>query len=457
LEPTVTDHDRLDYRARDLRERALRWHRACAGKIQVIPKCPVSALDDFSVWYSPGVAETCMAIHADASAAFDYTNVGNSVAIVSNGTRVLGLGNIGPRAAMPVMEGKALLFKYLGGVDAIPLCLNALNPDELVHAVRALEPTFGAINLEDIEQPDCFNILDALESGLSVPVWHDDQQGTATVALAGLMNALRVAGNRLETVKIALIGCGAANVALYRLLLARGADPGAIVACDSVGILHPGRSDIEIVQARFRDKWRICRETNGDRATGGIAEAMRGADVCIAFSSPGPGTIRPEWIRRMRPGAIVFACANPTPEIWPQEAKEAGARIVATGRGDFPNQVNNALCFPGVFRGVLEVRARAITQEMALAAAEELERLAQERGLHADAILPAMTDPDVAVREAVAVAMKAQRQGVAALARTAAEIEQLARARIGAAQASLHVLMREGLIPDPRGNCGVKV
>jgi malate dehydrogenase (oxaloacetate-decarboxylating) len=438
-------------------ERALRWHRACAGKIQMMPRCPVSGLDDLSVWYAPGAAEPCTAIHADASAACDYTNIGNSVAIVSNGTRVLGLGDIGPKAAMPVMEGKALLFKYLGGVDAFPLCLNARDPNDLVRTVKALEPTFGGINLEDIEQPECFQILDALASTLSIPVWHDDQQGTAVVALAGLMNALRIVGKTLQSVKIALIGCGAANVALYRLLLARGADPAATVACDTVGILSADRSDLEVRQARFRDKWRICVETNGDRATGGIAEALRGADVCIAFSSPGPGTIRPEWIGRMRPGAIVFACANPTPEIWPQEAKEAGARIVATGRGDFPNQVNNALCFPGVFRGVLDVRARSITQEMAIAAAEALERLAEERGLREDAILPRLTDPDVAVREAVAVTVKAQQQGVAALARTSAEIERLARARIGAAQASLHVLMREGLIPDPRGNCGVKM
>jgi malate dehydrogenase (oxaloacetate-decarboxylating) len=410
----------------------------------------VSGLDDLSLWYSPGVAAPCAAIKADPSTIFDHTNVGNSVAIISNGTRVLGLGDVGPRAAMPVMEGKALLFKYLGGVDAIPLCLNAREPDDLVHTVKALEPTFGGINLEDIRQPECFEILDALASSLPIPVWHDDQQGTAVVALAGLMNALRVVGKALESLKIALIGCGAANVALYRLLISQGADPAAMVVCDSVGILYPGRSDIEIGQARFRDKWRICLETNGDRSTGGIAEAMRGADVCIAFSTPGPGTIRPEWVRRMRPDAIVFACANPVPEVWPWEAGEAGARIVATGRCDFPNQVNNALCFPGVFRGVLDVRARSITEEMAIAAAEALAGLAAERGLREDAILPGMTDPDIAIRVALAVASKAQQQDIAALARTAAEIEHSARAKINAAQDSLHVLMREGLIADPK-------
>jgi malate dehydrogenase (oxaloacetate-decarboxylating) len=402
--------------------------------------------DDFAVWYTPGVAAPCLAISAGPSAAYEYTNKGNCIAIVSDGTRVLGLGNIGPAAAMPVMEGKALLFKVLGGVDAVPICLDARNPDEFVRIVEALAPSFGGFNLEDIEQPKCFRVLDALRARLPVPVWHDDQQGTATVVLAALMNALEVVGKALPSVRIALVGAGAANVSVYRLLAARGADVSAIVACDRGGILHAGRADVETRQVEFADKWRMCRESNGERRTGGIAEALFGADVCIAFSRPGPGTIEPSWIQRMNKDAIVFACANPTPEIWPAEARAAGARIVATGRGDFPNQVNNSLCFPGVFRGALDVRARAITNEMALAAADALAKLAKERGLRDDHILPGMTDPEVPVREAVAVGLTAQAQDIAAASRSREELEAGARAAIASARDTLRTLMRDGLI-----------
>lgn len=271
------------------------------------------------------------------------------------------------------MEGKALLFKYLGGVDAVPLCLGTTDPDELVRTVCILAPSFGGINLEDIAQPKCFGVLDRLRAELDIPVWHDDQQGTATVAIAGLTNALKVVGKLLSNARIALIGVGAANVAVYRLLRACGVSPVAIIACDRRGTLHPGRQDLQQRQDEFRNKWPICQESNGEHVTGGIAEALRGADVCLAFSASGPGVIRPEWVRQMAAGAIVFACANPVPEIWPWEAKEAGARIVATGRSDFPNQVNNSLGFPGIFRGALDVRAKTITDEMALAASHELD------------------------------------------------------------------------------------
>jgi malate dehydrogenase (oxaloacetate-decarboxylating) len=355
---------------------ALRLHAFYQGKVQVLPKCPVRGLSDFAIWYTPGVAAPCRAIQARRELVYEHTNKGNSVAIVSDGTRVLGLGDIGPEAGLPVMEGKALIFKYLGGVDAVPLCLNAREPDEFIRVVKALEPSFGGINLEDIAQPKCFRILDTLRAEMNVPVWHDDQQGTATVLVAGLLNALKIVGKELNRVRIAMIGMGAANVATYRLLKAAGIDPGGVVACDSRGLLHRGRADVERRQAEFAEKWRVCQESNADQATGAIPEALRGADVCIAFARSDPTLIKPAWVKLMARDAIVFACANPLPEIWPWDAKEAGARVVATGRGDFPNQVNNSLGFPAIFRGALDVRAGAITDEMALAAANELARFA---------------------------------------------------------------------------------
>ena len=255
------------------------------------------------------------------------------------------------------------------------------HPIAFIQTVKALEPSFGGINLEDIAQPKCFRILDTLRRELQIPVWHDDQQGTATVILAALENALKVVGKPLAGLRLAMIGMGAANVATFRLLKARGFDPAGVIACDSVGILHRGRSDLEKAQAEFTDKWRICRESNADGLTGGIAEALRGADVCVAFSRPGPGIIQPEWVQTMARDAIVFACANPTPEIWPWEARAAGARIVATGRSDFPNQVNNSLVFPGVFRGMLDVRARTVSDEMAIAAARSWHGMPRHAGL----------------------------------------------------------------------------
>jgi malate dehydrogenase (oxaloacetate-decarboxylating) len=283
-------------------------------------------------------------------------------------------------------------------------------------------PSFGAVNLEDIAQPKCFRILDALRARLPIPVWHDDQQGTATVVLAGLINSLAVAGKRIDRVRIALVGMGAANVATYRLLRWFGVPADAFVACDSRGTLHRNRADIEDDRESFADKWRVCTETNPDNAIGGIDAALRGADVCIAFSRPGPGVIRPEWVRSMAKKAIVFAGANPVPEIWPQEAREAGAFICATGRGDFPNQVNNSLAFPGIFRGVLDVRARAITDPMAVAAALELAKCAAEQGLGSDRILPLMTDWRIHARVAAATGDSAQKHGLARIAKDKSEL-----------------------------------
>ena len=411
-------------------EAALDFHRRYRGKMQTLPKCPVRGYRDFATLYTPGVAAPCKVIHADPNAAYEFTNRGNTVAIVSDGTRVLGLGDIGPEAGLPVMEGKALLFKYLGGVDAVPLCVRTRTADELVTLVKALEPSFGGINLEDISQPKCFRVLEALRDELEIPVWHDDQQGSATVVLAALTNALRVVGKSLDNVSIALIGMGAANVPTFRLLLRAGADPSRIVACDSVGVLHRDRADIERKQSEYREKWQVCTQTNGAEIRGGIAKALAGADVCVAFSRPGPDVIRPEWVAGMAPDSIVFACANPVPEILPADAKRAGARIVATGRSDFPNQVNNSLVFPAIFRGTLDVRARSISDEMALAAAHELAATAEETGLRDDRIVPTMGDWETYPRVAVATALEAARQGLATLERSPSELLQEARQTI---------------------------
>jgi malate dehydrogenase (oxaloacetate-decarboxylating) len=307
-------------------EDALRLHPFYKGKVQMMPKCPIRGPEDLSIWYMPGVAASCKVVQGDPSLVYEHTNRANTIAIVSDGSRVLGLGNIGPEAGLPVMEGKALLFKYLGGVDAVPLCIGTQDEEQIINTVRVLEPSFGGINLEDFSQPKCFRILDRLRTAMTIPVWHDDQQGSATALLAGLINALKVTDKSFKSVRIAMIGMGAANVATYRLLKAAGVDPSSISACDSKGTLHRGRHDIEEKRDNFVDKWRVCTESNAHGVIGGIAEALRGADVCIAFSRSGPDTINPGWIRKMSANAIVFACANPVPEIWPWDADDAGAK-----------------------------------------------------------------------------------------------------------------------------------
>lgn len=414
----------------DIAEKSLREHARYRGKMRTMPKCPIRGREDFAVWYTPGVAEPCRAIAGNPALVDRYTNRANTVAVVSDGSRVLGLGNIGAKAGLPVMEGKALLFKYLGGVDAVPLCLATQAADAIIETVCAIAPAFGAINLEDIAQPKCFSVLDTLRARLDIPVWHDDQQGTATAVLAGLMNALAVVGKELTAVRIVLIGVGAANVAVYRLLTANGVDPHAIVALDSKGILHPERRDIAAERQLFADKWRICCDTAADAMYRDAASALQDADVCIAFSRSGPDVIEPEWIAGMAPGAIVFACANPVPEIWPEAAHDAGARIVATGRSDFPNQLNNSLVFPGLFRGVLDVGATAITDGMAVAAAHALAAHAAAAGLSEDAILPDISDWSAAASVAVATGMHAQSEGIARATLTAVELETVVRTTI---------------------------
>ncbi|MBI2450258.1 MAG: NADP-dependent malic enzyme [Candidatus Nealsonbacteria bacterium] len=426
--------DKNQERTRLLGEEAMKRHLLYGGKIQTSSKVPIAGLDDFSVYYTPGVAEPCRVIKAEKDRVYDLTNKCNTVAIVSDGTRVLGLGDIGPEAGLPVMEGKALLFKYLGGVDAVPICLDTKNPEEIIQAVKWLQPSFGGINLEDIENPKCFYILDTLRKEMEIPVWHDDQQGTATVVLAGLINALQIVGKRLETAAIVFVGTGAANIAVSRLFFSVGIKPQNCIAVDDKGILHLERNDIGEKQTEYPDKWRLCQTTNPEQRKGSVREALCGADVCIALSKSGPGVILPQWISEMNKDAIVFACANPNPEIWPEEAKISGARIVATGRSDFPNQVNNSLVFPALFRGALDVRAKTITNEMCIAAAESLANFAQKRGIDENNILPTMKEKQAFIEEAVAVGMKAQEQGVARIAHSAEYLERNAKAMINKSQ-----------------------
>lgn len=434
-------------KARKPAEDAMKLHPFYRGKIQTVPKCVVRDLNDLAIWYTPGVAEPCKAIKEDKEKVYEFTNKWNTVAVVSDGSRVLGLGDIGAEASLPLIEGKALLFKYLGGVDAVPICLDTKNPDEIIQAVKWLQPSFGGINLEDISNPKCFYILDTLRKEMNIPVWHDDQQGTAAVVLAGLVNALKIVGKKKKEVSLVIIGVGAANIAIARILYTDGFKPENTIFVDSKATLHTGRADLEQKQAENPYKWDLCQKTNPEKRTGGIREALKGADVCISLSQSGPNIIKPEWVRAMAKEAIVFACANPIPEIWPWEAKEAGARIVATGRSDFPNQVNNSIGFPGIFRGTLDVRAKTITDEMGIAAAYELAKCAEEKGINEDYIIPTMEEMEVFIREAVVVGMKAIEQGVAREKLSREELTERAEKMIKGAREATTLLMKAGLIP----------
>jgi malate dehydrogenase (oxaloacetate-decarboxylating) len=425
----------------------MKLHPFYRGKVETALKCTVRSFDDFAIWYTPGVAAPCREIAADPEKVYEHTNKWNTVAVVSDGTRVLGLGDIGPKAGLPVMEGKALLYKYLGGVDGVPIMLDTKDPDAIINTVLMLQPGMGGVNLEDISQPKCFYILDTLREKAEIPVWHDDQQGTATVTLAGLMNALKVVGKKKDEVHIAFIGCGASNVACSRLIFGWGVDPAKCFMVDTKGILGMHRKDLEMRKAVFVDKWHLCQITNAEGRQGDIPDAMKGADVTIALSRSGPGVVQPAWVSMMAKDAIIFACANPVPEIWPWEAHEAGARIVATGRSDFPNQVNNSLGFPGIFRGALDVRARTITDEMCYAAAQALADQIGDR-LDEKHILPTMDDWEVFPREAAAVAMKAQEQGLARIQMGYDELLQNAYSIIGRSRKLTQMMMKEGFIPE---------
>jgi len=405
--------DELIKKAEKPSRKAEVYHPFYRGKVETIPKAPIRDFNDFAIWYTPGVARPCKTIQQNKDQVYKYTNKWNSVAVVSDGTRVLGLGDIGPEAGLPVMEGKAMLFKYLGGVDAVPVMLDTKDPEKFIETVKILQPTYGGINLEDISSPKCFYILDRLRKEMDIPVWHDDQQGTASVELAGTINALKYTGKKMNESRFTIVGTGAANIAFVRILISAGVPAKHIVMVDSKGTLHPGRKDLEEQKEYNPYKWKYALETNGDGIVGDIATALKGSDMVIAASKPGPGTIKAEWIKSMADNSIVFPVANPVPEIWPWEAKEAGAVVIGTGRSDFPNQVNNSLGFPGIFRGTLDVMAKTITDEMAIAASYELAAVAEEKGLREDYIIPNMDEWEVFPREAVAVGMKAMEQGIA--------------------------------------------
>lgn len=376
-------------------EKALMLHEKWNGKLETVSKAPVASREDLALAYTPGVAEPCRAIAADPEEAYRYTIKSNTIAVVSDGSAVLGLGNIGPLAAMPVMEGKSVLFKEFGGVNAFPICLDTQDTQEIIETVVRIAPAFGGINLEDISAPRCFEIEEALKKRLSIPVFHDDQHGTAIVVLAGIINALKVTGRRKEDCRIVVNGAGSAGIAITRLLLTYGFP--SITMCDKAGILYKGMEGLNWMQEKMMDV------TNLEGQRGSLADAMKGADIFVGVSAP--GIVSQEMVASMNQDSILFAMANPVPEIMPDLARAAGARVVGTGRSDFPNQVNNVVVFPGIFKGALEGRAQAITEEMKLAAAEAIASLVDPKDLHDENILPEAFDPRVA--DAVCGAVKA--------------------------------------------------
>jgi malate dehydrogenase (oxaloacetate-decarboxylating) len=399
----------------NLREEALRLHREKRGKLTMQSKVPVESAYDLSLAYSPGVAEPCREIHKDPGVIYDYTMKGNLVAVVTDGTAVLGLGNIGPGAALPVMEGKAVLFKSFAGVDAIPICLDTTEIDKIVETVKFMSPTFGGVNLEDIAAPNCFIIEERLKKELDIPVFHDDQHGTAIVNLAGLINALEVVGKKMEEIRVVANGAGAAGIAIIQMLLNMGVRD--VVMCDSKGAIYKGRP-----YGMNPVKEKVAEMTNHRMLRGELADVMKGADVFIGVSVA--GAVTPEMVRSMNKDPIIFAMANPVPEIMPEEAKQAGAKVVGTGRSDFPNQVNNVLAFPGIFRGALDVRAKAINEEMKIAAAHGIASLIEEHELSPDYVIPAPFDPRVAPKVAMEVAKAAMETGEARIQVDPEEIRQ---------------------------------
>jgi malate dehydrogenase (oxaloacetate-decarboxylating) len=384
-------------------EESLKLHELNTGKIEVISKLPVETRDDLSLAYTPGVAEPCRKIHEDRENVYKYTAKGNLVAVVTDGSAVLGLGNIGPEAGLPVMEGKAILFKEFANVDAFPICLDTNDVDEIVRTVKLTAPGFGGINLEDIGAPRCFEIEERLKKELDIPVFHDDQHGTAIVVLAGLINALKVVGKNIEDIKVVVNGAGAAGTAIAKLLLSTGVRD--LIACDKVGILYRGIENVDDA------KKELAKVTNMDNVKGSLADALVGADVFIGVSAP--GIVSQEMVGSMNRDAILFAMANPTPEIMPELAKAAGAKVIGTGRSDFPNQVNNVLAFPGIFRGALDVRAREINEEMKIAAAHAIAGMIKADDLHEDNVIPYALDRAVAARVAAAIKDAARKSGVA--------------------------------------------
>jgi malate dehydrogenase (oxaloacetate-decarboxylating) len=432
---------------------SLALHRYYGGKMQTLPRCGIFGLNWFNLWYTPGVSKISTTIRDDQDASFELTSRGNLVAVLSDSTRVLGDGDCGPAGGLGVMEGKALLMKYLGGIDAVALCVDSRgrdgknDPEKLIEFVKMAQHSFGAINLEDISQPNCFRVLDELRESCDIPVWHDDAQGTACVTLAALLNALKLAGKSMATAKFVLLGAGAANSSIARFILADGGRGDNMIIFDIAGALHRGRGDLRDNPFAYR-QWELCEKTNPGRVDS-IGQAIKGADVLIALSTPGPGTVKREWIRAMAERAIVFACANPVPEIWPYAAKEEGAYIVATGRGDFPNQVNNSICFPGILKGVLAVRSRKISDTMAIRCAHSIAEFSESRGISPDNIIATVGETDVFAREAADVAMAAVGEGLARLNRSWDDVYHQAKADIAAARALTGDMKKLGYIRDP--------
>ena len=427
---------------------AMVLHPFYQGKIMSIGKAPVRDFSDFAIWYTPGVAKPCLDIKDNPEMAYEHLNKGNMVAVVSDGTRVLGLGDIGPLAAGPVMEGKSILFKYLGGVDAWPICVDTKDPDKIIEFVKLLQPSFGGVNLEDISKPKCYRILEELRNDpdVKIPVWHDDAQGTATVVLAGVLGGLKVVKKDIENVTVAMLGVGAANTRTAYLLIAAGVDPKNIIMVDSTGAIYADREDIVKEKDYDTFKYDLAQKTNPDRMTGGMGEVIGGRDVLITASRPVPGTVKKEWVEKMGKDSIVYACANPLPEIWPWEAIDAGARIVGTGRSDFDNQINNSLGFPGIFRGTLDVRAHTITDEMCIAAAQALADLGAKEA-NERKVIPTMDQWELYPAEATAVGMKAIEQGIAKKHWEEKDLYQHAEKIIKRARGASETLYEKGFIP----------
>lgn len=426
---------------------APKFSKQYGGKVQIFPKVPIERLDDFSIWYTPGVAAVSKIVAKKAELSFEYTNRWNTICILTDGSRVLGLGNIGPEASLPVMEGKSLIYKFLGGVDAVPLPVSAHEPDKLVQIAKYLEPSFGVIHLEDISSPKCFEVLDSLRQELLIPVWHDDQQGTAGIILAGLLNALELTGRTLQETRLVFFGAGAANIATARLLISVGFRPGNLILLDSKGIIHSDRDDINSLMIQNKWKYDLAVKTNEEKKQGNLEVAAKGADVVIAASRPGPNVISPVMLRGMNKDAIVFSLANPIPEIWPNDAKKAGATIVATGRSDFPNQVNNSLMFPSIIRGILDVRSRSIPDEVIIAGARELALFSQQSKLFGkNHILPTMMDFEIYPLVAAAVGVKCVELGIARRNLTLRQLRYTSRKIIGKARETIFHLQRSRLI-----------
>lgn len=451
--PDFTEEQKAKAKTLFLKQLAEKAHRFYGGKIQTVPKAAVFGFNWFNIWYTPGVSKISTTIRDNNDLSFELSNRGNLVGVVSDSTRVLGDGDVTPPGGLGVMEGKAFLMKYLGGIDAVALCVDSTNergekdPDKIIEFVKMVQHSFGAINLEDISQPNCFKVLDTLREECIIPVWHDDAQGTAAITLAGLLNALKVVNKELNKVKIVMLGAGAGNTTIARIIIAAGGNPENIVMFDSKGSLNKKREDIK-ADTRFYRKWELCQSTN-PKCIDNIAEACKGADVIIAVSTPGPDIIKPSWISSMAEKPIVFACANPVPEIYPYAAKEAGAYIVATGRGDFPNQINNSLGFPGILKGALLVRAKKVTDEMAIAAARSLADFAEKRGINPDNIVPTMDEAGVFPNEATNVAMQAIRDGVARREISEQEAYQKAKHDIEYSRNMTKSLIKDGFIVPP--------